>query len=190
MIYTSLDVITKYKCTKVKAFTLVELVIVILITLLVYSLVFSNNSFILQKENKSLDLLNLREFLVDTFSFEEEIVFSCIEENFSCFVRIDNKLNETFKIENFFTLKPNVYEYNTYKRYIEFEDLRIDNFNHKVIFELRMNRDYKIDEFIIDSLDDQVYAYNSMFKNPILYKSFDDIIDNFEKNQKEIKDAF
>jgi len=190
MIYTSLDVITKQKYTKVKAFTLIELVIVILIILLVYSLVFSNNSFIVKKENKSLDLLNLREFLVDTFSFEEEIVFSCIEDNFSCFVRVDNKLDETFKIENFFILKPNVYEYNTYKRYIEFEDLKIDNFNHKVIFELRIDRDYKINEFIIDSLDGRVYVYNSIFKNPIIYKSFDDIIDDFEKNQKEIKDAF
>ncbi|RBQ31951.1 hypothetical protein CRU92_04065 [Arcobacter sp. FW59] len=173
-----------------KAFTLIELIIVILILLLIYSLVFSNKSFIVNEDKENLTILNLREFLINNFDFKEDIKFSCIEDNFSCFIKIDNRLKEDFKIENFFTIKPNIYEYNNYKKDIYFKDLRIDNFDYKVIFELRIDNDYKINEFILDNLNGEIYLFNSIFKDPVIYKSFDDILDNFDKNQKEVKDAF
>ncbi len=173
-----------------KAFTLIELVIVVLIMLIAYSLIFSNKNFSLEDNKELLALSKLREFLMNNFSFKEEIVFSCIEDNFSCFVRVDKELKEDFKVDNFFTIKPKVYEYSKDKKELEFKDLRVDNFDYKVIFELKIDNDYKIDEFILDTLNGEVYLFNSIFTKPDIYKSLDDIIDIIEKNQKEVRDAF
>ncbi|MDN5108101.1 prepilin-type N-terminal cleavage/methylation domain-containing protein [Aliarcobacter butzleri] len=173
-----------------KAFTLIELIIVILIILTVYSLIFSNKNFSLKEENKSLNLSNLREFLIENFDFKKELLFICIEDNFNCFIKIDDKLKEDFKIENFFEQKPKVYEYIKYEKEKEFKDLRVENFDYKVIFELKINSDYKIDEFIIDILNNKVYVFNSIFKEPIIYKSLEESLDIFNKNQNEVLDAF
>lgn len=173
-----------------KAFTLIELIIVILIILIVYSLIFSSKNFSLKEEKKSLNLSNLREFLIENFDFKKELSFICIEDNFDCFIKVDDKIKEDFKIEKFFEQKPKIYEYTKYEKEKEFKDLRIENFDYKVIFELKINSDYKIDEFIIDTLNNNIYVFNSIFKEPIIYKSLEESLDIFNKNQNEVLDAF
>lgn len=59
-----------------KAFTLIELIIVILITGVTYFLIFSNNSFSLKNTDKKVDLQNLKEFLLQNFSFEKKLSFN------------------------------------------------------------------------------------------------------------------
>ena len=173
-----------------KAFTLIELIIVILIITVTYALIFSNNSFSLKTDEKKLDLFNLKDYLIENFSFEKEISFLCIEEDFRCFIKIDGKLHKDFEVKNFFKEKPEVYAYTKDETRVDFKELRVDNFNYKVIFELKINSDYKTNEFIVDTLDDKVYVFNSIFTKPKVYNSLHESFENFTLNQIEVKDAF
>ena len=153
-------------------------------------LVFTNNSFGIKEEKKEINLLNLREFLLSNFIFKKELSFICIEDSFSCFIKIDGELNKDFKIDNFFKAKPKVYEYSKYLIEKNFYNLRIDNFTYDVIFEFRIDDDYKTNDFILDTLISNVYVFNSIFSKPIEYKTIEDILGDFEKKQNEVMDAF
>ena len=173
-----------------KAFTIIEMIIVVIIMFTVYYLVFTNNSFGIKEEKKEINLLNLREFLLSNFIFKKELSFICIEDSFSCFIKIDGELNKDFKIDNFFKVKPKIYEYSEYLIEKNFYNLRIDNFTYDVIFEFRIDDDYKTNDFILDTLISNVYVFNSIFSKPIEYKTIEDILGDFEKKQNEVMDAF
>ena len=181
---------TKNSIQDKKAFTLIEVIIVIIITLLLYTLLWSNKDLEIKQEKVQISLLNLKNYLIKNFNFEKEIVFSCIEGSFNCYLKIDNKLQEDFLVEHFFVSKPNIYEYNKYKKELIFDDLKVNNFTYKVVFELKINQDYKMDEFIIDTLDGKVYLFNSIYQEPIIFKDFEEIVNNIEENKREVKNAF
>lgn len=173
-----------------KGFTLIELIIVIILISTTYFLIFSNTNFDVKKETKRLDLFNLKDYLLDNFEFEKEISFSCIEENFSCFIKVDDKLDKDFKVLNFFKIKPEVYEYSNIETKVDFKELRIDNLNHNVIFELKISADYKTNEFIIDTQDEKIFVFNSIFTKPKIYKTLNESFEVFNLNQLEVRDAF
>ena len=173
-----------------KAFTLIELIIVIVLISTTYFLVFSNNSFSLKKSEKILDLFNLKEYLLNNFEFEKELSFLCIEDDFSCYIKKDGILDKDFKVTNFFKTKPDIYEYNSDERKVEFEELRVDNANHDVIFELKINSDYKTNEFMADTLNSEIFVFNSIFTKPKIYKSLNESFEVFNINKTKVKDAF
>jgi len=173
-----------------KSFTLIELIIVIILISTTYFLVFSNNNFNVKADEKRLDLSNLKDYLMKNFEFEKDISFLCIEEKFSCFVKVDGNLDKDFKVLNFFKKVPDVYEYSSSEKKIDFKELRVDNMNHNVIFELKINADYKTNEFIIDTKDKNIFVFNSIFTKPKIYKTLSESLENFEINEKKVKDAF
>lgn len=173
-----------------KAFTLIELIIVIILISTTYFLVFSNSTFKMKKDVEKLTLLTLKEYLFNNFEFEKELSFLCIEDDFSCYIKKDGILDKDFKVTNFFKTKPDIYEYNKDKRKVELEELRVDNTNHNVIFELKINSDYKTNEFIVDTSESEIFVFNSIFTKPKIYKSLHESMDTFKINRKEVKDAF
>jgi hypothetical protein len=173
-----------------KSFTLIELIIVILIISVTYFLIFSNVSFNTKNKEEKVTLYNLEDFLLRNFEFERSLSFVCIEDKFTCFVKVDDKLQKDFKIEKFFKQKPDVYEYYKDEKRVEFKELRVNDFNYEVIFELKINSDYKINEFIIDTLDDEVFVFNSIFTKPKRYKTLRESYEVFELNKIEVKNAF
>lgn len=172
-----------------KAFTLIELIIVILIISVSYALIFSNNSFNLKVDEKKLNLFNLKDYLIENFSFEKEVSFLCIEEDFRCFIKIDGKLHKDFEVKNFFKEKPEVYTYTKYETRVDFKELRVDNFNYDVIFELKIDSDFKINEFILDTKE-EVYVFNSIFTKPKVFNSLNESLETFNIGQIEVRDAF
>lgn len=172
-----------------RGFTLIELIIVIILIFSTYFLVFSNNTFSDKKEKKRLDLFNLREYLLNNFRFEKELAFSCIEEKFSCYVKVDGKLDKNFKVISFFKEIPDIYEYSPKEVKVELPELRIDNKGYSVIFELKINSDYKTNEFIIDT-QDNVLIFNSIFTKPMVYKTLNESLEVFNINKTKVKDAF
>ena len=173
-----------------KSFTLIELIIVILIISVTYLLIFSNSNFDVKSQKERLTLYSLKNFLLKNFEFKKNLSFVCIEDKFTCFVKVDDKLQKDFKIEKFFKQKPDVYEYDKDEKKVEFKELRVDNFNYEVIFELKINSDYKTNEFIIDTLTDGIFVFNSIFTNPKVYKTLRDSYEAFEQNKLEVKNAF
>jgi competence protein ComGF len=173
-----------------KAFTLIELIVVIILIMSAYFLIFSNSNFVVKKDKVILSLENLRETMIKNFEFKDELSFICIEENFECFFKIDGKIQEDSIMKNFFKEKPSVYEYNKEQKLIEFEKIEINNTNQNIIFELKINNDYKINEFILDTNEDKIYVFNSIFKEPKVYSSLNEVLDVLENNKSEVKDAF
>lgn len=173
-----------------KAFTLIELVLVIILISSTYFLVFSGSNFTIKPEKTKITLIDLKEFLLKNFKFERELSFVCIEDKFTCYIKIDNNILKSFKVENFFNTKPDVYEYNQNENRIDFDDIRIDDISNNVIFELKIDNDYKSNEFILDTLEDKVYVFNSLFKKAELFTSISEVIEDFNKKQLEVRDAF
>ena len=54
----------KNNSVRVKGFTLIELIVVIIIIMSAYFLIFSNSNFTLKKDKVVLSLENLREFML------------------------------------------------------------------------------------------------------------------------------
>ena len=173
-----------------KSFTLIELIIVILIISTTYLLIFSNSSFNIKNQEEKISLYNLKDFLLKKFDYEKELSFFCVEKDFVCYVKVDGKLVKDFKINNFFKKIPDIYEYKAQEKRLEFKDIRIENFDYGVIFELKINSDYKTNEFILDTLENEVYVFNSIFTKPKIYKSLNESFEVFNQEQIEVKDAF
>jgi hypothetical protein len=144
----------------------------------------------MKKDVEKLTLLNLKEYLLNNFEFEKELSFLCIEDDFSCYIKKDGILDKEFKVTNFFKTKPDIYKYNSNEKKVEFEELRVDNANHDVIFELKISSDYKTNEFMADTLNSEIFVFNSIFTKPKIYKSLNESFEVFNINKTEVKDAF
>lgn len=173
-----------------KGFTLIELIVVIALISISYFLIFSSSNFSIKKDEKKLTLLNLKDYILKNFEFEKELSFLCIEDEFSCYIKQDAIVNKNFKATNFFKTRPEIYEYNANQKKVDFEELRVNNSTHNVIFELKIDADYKTNEFIVDTLDDKVFVFNSIFTTPKIYKTLYESTETFNINKKEVRDAF
>lgn len=172
-----------------KGFTLIELIIVIVLISTTYLLVFSNNSFKVKRSEIKLDFYNLKEYLLRNFEFKNELKLSCIEEDLMCYIIVDGKANENLKIQKFLKKVPDVYKYNADRVKVDFGELKVNYMNYKVIFELKIDRDYKTNEFIVDT-QDNIFVFNSILAKPMLYKSLDESMEVFNINKIKVKDAF
>lgn len=173
-----------------KAFTLIELIIVLIILVSSYFLVFSSSNFTIKEEKTKLSLENLKEVLLKNFVFEKSLSFFCIEDEFTCFVKVDGKLNKDFEIKNFFTTIPEIYKYSKKEEKLEFMPNKIDEISYDTIFEYKINSDFKANEFILDTLEDRVYVFNAIFEKPKTYESLSEVYDTFVSNELEVRDAF
>ena len=85
-----------------KTFTLIELIIVIILISSVYYLTFTSSSFSFKQETKKVSIENIKEYLLDTFEFENKIELVCIEKEFQCFIKIDDTLDDKVVLKNLF----------------------------------------------------------------------------------------
>lgn len=173
-----------------KAFTLIELIIVIVIVSATYFLVFSTNSFNTQTNNKKISLENLKVSLLNTYEFSQKLEFLCIDDSFDCYIKIDGLVSEEKIVSKFFSQKPEVYEYEERQTLKEFDEIRVNEVDYDVVFNFSINDDFKTNEFILDTLEDKVYVFNSIYDKPSTYDSLSDAFEIFNKNIVEVKDAF
>lgn len=172
-----------------KAFTLMELIIVILIIGLVYSLIISSNNFNSKEYKEKLNLFNIKSHLLRNYEFKKRINFFCIKKDLSCYIKIDDDILDDVIIKDFFKKIPYVYEYrNDYTR-IEFSPIKLVNNEEEVVFELVINDDFKSRDFVVEK-DEKFYLFNSIYETPIEYNSFNDIFSEIDSNIQEIKNAF
>lgn len=173
-----------------KAFTLIELIIVIILISISYYLIFSSSNFKIENENNNVSLKNIKKYLIKNFEFGNELSIVCIDENLVCYIKIDGIVNEDIKIENLFQNKPNVYEYKKEEEIIDYESIDIDNISQDVFFELKINNDYKTNELVVDTINEKVYLFNSIFNEVKIYSSLQEVFETFNTNQLEVQDAF
>ena len=178
------------KLVRVKqSFTLIELVLVIILVSSVSYLAFSKFNVNTEKKYK-VTILNLKEFMLNNFEFNEELNFTCIEdEHIDCYVFIDKNINKNIKIENFFEQIPIVYNYDKQLSDYSFSRIRIDDNNYMPIFELIINKDRKHKNLVIDTLDDNVYIVKSISAKPAIFENTNAVLDKFFTDEAEVKDA-
>ncbi len=173
-----------------KAFTLIELILVVVLILVVYSLMISTNTFKVNLTKDSFSLQNVKSFLLDNYSFKDEVSLICVEEDYTCYVKLDGNINTDFKLEKVFTTTPDVYEYNTKREKIDFVPIRINDDEYNVVFEFKINSDFKSKDYILDTLENRVYVFNSIFNKAKIFESLSEAFEIFEKNSEEVRDAF
>ena len=175
---------------KISSFTLIELILVLILLGLIYSIFLPKFNIKSTKDKTKIELYNLKEFLVKNFEFNNEIRFSCISKDFSCYVYVDRVLLDDFKVEKFFKVEPLVYKYNKNLENYDLGRISIDGFTEDLIFEYKLDSDFKSNEFILDTKDNKVYLFNSIFYRPKIFKDVYGVIENIEKNINGVKGAF
>lgn len=106
-----------------------------------------------------------------------------------CYVFIDNNEKYSVKIQNLFYEIPKVYKYGRDLNPMEFLEVKIDDISYNPFFELTINKDKKHKNIVLDTLDEKVYLIKSISNNIEVYKSTDEILDEFDKMEIEVKDA-
>jgi prepilin-type N-terminal cleavage/methylation domain-containing protein len=173
-----------------QGFTLIELIIVIILIAASYYLIFSKSSFKIVDDKKNISVENIKKYLLNNFEFEDELLLICINDKFTCFVKTDGIIDEDSKIVNLFKNKPDVYKYQKEEQIIDYEPIDINNISQDVFFELKINSDYKSEDIVVDTLNEKVYLFNSIFIDAKVYTSLQDVFETFNINQIEVQDAF
>ncbi len=171
-----------------KAFTLFELIIVVILISIIYYFTLQNFNL---KQNKlnSLTLTNLKE-LLSSFEFEKNIKIKCKDsKEVDCFVFIDEVLQEE-KIEGLFQKCPIVYEYSKKQDLIEYSDLELENLeSYPICFEFNLEKNGQSSQIIVD-VEDNVFIFDNISLKPTKIRYINDIDIYFDNKINEVKDAF
>jgi len=168
-----------------KAFTLVELLIVIVIVSITYYFAISTIKF---STKKTVDIDNIKSMLLK-YNFNDTISLKCIEDGKKCYIVVDGKISSD-TIDNLFKTKPIVYYYDTNFKQKEFDDLELNDLDsYEVCFEYNINRYRKSEDMIVEA-NDKVYIFNSIYDKPIVVNYLDDVSEYFSSIKDEVKDAF
>ncbi len=180
----------RFKIRVKNAFTLIEMMVVLILIITVSFI--SVASFQTKKDKQiNVNITNIKKYLLDNFSYNNNLSFICLDEDdFPCYIFVDNKLEKDIKIENFFEQKPVVYNYNRQLSDFEFKEYKIDNINYKPIFELNFNKDLKNENIVVDTNDSKVYLITSITNKIEIFNSTNEILDRFNDLEVEVKDAF
>ncbi len=172
----------------IQAFTVVELLIVVILILSVYSISFINFA----NENKSSDteknLINVKSLLLK-YEFDKTIELQCSEVDFRCFVLVDGTFKEELK-EKLFNSPPTVYSYDKNKNRIRFNDLKLEKLeSYPIDFAYKIDKYGKTKDMIVE-VDGKVYIFNSVFDKPFILESLSDVDEYFDSKISKVKDVF
>lgn len=181
-----------YKTIRVKkAFTLIEMIIVIILVSTLAFLAASNFTFFDTQKRYKVNIENVKDFMLKNFKFNDELSLVCIEDDsLNCYVFIDEVEDKKNKIENLFNQVPEVYNYDKDLSDYEFTEIRLDETDYEPFFELKINKDRKHKNIILDTIDNKVYLFSSISKKPEIFNDTNEIIDRFFELETEVKDAF
>ncbi len=176
-----------------KAFTLFELIIVVILISIIYYFALSNLNL---KQNKldMVTLMNLKQTL-NGFEFNDEIALKCIDsmqdlEYLECLVIIDGEIQKE-KIEQLFKGCPQSYEYSREQKLLEFSDIKLDEFSNSldICFEFIVNKNGDSSQMVVD-MNDEVFIFDNISQKPHKIKYINDLEIYFDNKDSKVKDAF
>ncbi len=169
-----------------KAFSLIELLIVILIVGVVYTL--SVGSFKkANDETKKLSLENLKEYLQE-MPHDDSVEYLCLDDCTSCNIIIDGeKVNEE-PIKGFLDKDVKIYKYDFYsgineqskKVYFNSEGVEED-----LCFSYSVDKKGIGNQVIVD-FKDKIYDFSVYLSAPTVYNSLEELIDAKESLAQEV----
>lgn len=171
------------------AFSLFELIVVILIISIVYFFTLSNISLNSFNQNNNLTITNLKQFLTQNHTLEDNLIFFCEKDSNECALVRNKQLIKTFEKKELFEQSPIAYKYNRFER-INYADIHLsDGTIRKIDFKIEFDNNHQHNEFIV-SANDKHYLFTNLFSKPLIYKSMKDYYDNYKKNKRDVINAF
>jgi len=168
-----------------KAFTLIELLIVIVIMGVIYTLAI-NNFDKLKDKSKNLSLTNLKEYLTSQ-KYKKDAEFMCFNRCLECSLFIDGE--KTKDIDSFLDQDIKRYRYDFNYGYVEVENKVY--FNEKDV-EQDVCFSYKVDkngvgEQLLIEYKNKFYDFSEYFEGVKVYNSLDEVTEQKEKLIEEVK---
>ncbi len=176
--------------TKIKsAFTLIELLIVVVILLAVSGIFFVNLQKQPQKNNTNENLINIHS-IIKKYDFDKTIEIECTMVDSKCFVLVDGILKEELKEKLFEQNRPTVYSYDTRRDRIQFNDLKLEELErYPIDFIYKIDKYGKTKDMIVE-VDGKVFVFNSLFDKPIILEGMGEVSDYFESKVSKVRDVF
>lgn len=158
---------------KRSAFSLIELLIVVLIVGVVYSLAIPNFENVKQKKIKP-NLLNLRSYL-RKIDKQNEAELICLDECKSCYLFVDKKLDENLSkdFEDFLEEEPKVYRYDPSYGLVEKQErvfFNSEGVDERICFSLGVDKNGVSDQVIVE-YKDKYYDFSPYFNTTKVYDS-------------------
>lgn len=170
-----------------KAFSLFEMVLVVVIIGIIYSFVNINFSKLSKKDEAQLNIQNIKTYL-RTIEYKETLSLKCIEEAKRCLVFADGELLEELK--GIFDSVPAVYSYGGQMSRIDFNRIDMDGYrNFKVDFELVLDKEFRHQDMVV-KLEDKVYYLNPMFLKAEEFKYLNEISEDIRIKTDKASYAF
>lgn len=171
-----------------KAFTLIELIIVVIIMGVVYKLAIANFNKV-DKRSEKLTLLNLKEYLAK-LPHEESSELVCLDDCSVCKVIVDR--NVTKEIKDFLDESVKIYRYDRaygavkkeMRTYFNGEDVE-----QNVCFDYKVFANGVGDQIFVE-YKNRFYDFTNYFERPSVYDSIEALVDAKEAKVQEVKDDF
>ncbi len=176
-----------------RAFSLIELMIVIMIIGVVYTLAITKFQTI-KEGGTEVSLVNLKRYLlsvpkqvgIDDF---ENVRFLCLDDCKSCDVFVDNqKVSQDGSFDGFIDSSIRTYRYDFTQGMLEAEPkvfFNIENIEESVCFSYEISRNGVGDQVLIE-YKDKVYDYSSYLDESTVYSSLSDVSDMKEDKIQEV----
>ena len=169
------------------AFSLLELLIVVVIIGLIYTLALPNFASLEQKKS-NLTLADLKSVLQNT-PHEERIAFLCIQECKECFLEVDSqRVEDTEKrFENFLDATVQRYKYEQQRGMVLLEKelyFKDENSYEELCFSYTIDKQLGGDAVYI-AYGGKIYDYATAFTTPI-YNSIEEVQEMREKLEMDI----
>ena len=174
----------KYK----KAFSLIELLIVVLIIGIVYTLAITNFQKV-GDESQKVTLQTLKKY-IQTFPHEKDVKFLCLDDCSSCDIFVDGKKDEELNgvFDNFLddTIEVYRYEYNAGLQEIEKEIyFNEEGSEESVCFSYTVDK-VGVGNQVIIKFRERVYDYTSYLPITPTFKTIEDAVEAKENLFQEV----
>lgn len=168
-----------------KAFSLIELMIVIVIIGVIYTLAVTKlRSY--GEESAQLSLANLKEYLGNFAKSAKSAKLLCLDDCSKCAVYVDGV--KTQEIEGMFDSQPTLYRYDFIQGAVKKKEdvfFNEDNVQESVCFAYEVDRNLISDQMIV-VYKDKAYDFTTYFTKTEVYNSLQELIEKIHKNTQEV----
>lgn len=171
-----------------RAFTLIELLIVVLIIGIVYTLAVSNIQS-LKDDKVKPSLLNLKNYLI-SLSYNDSVKLMCLDKCNDCSIYIDGKLNKKHStgFDDFLDSSVETYRYDFNLGMINLKKkiyYNLKDIEKEICFSYKVDKKWVGDQVIVE-YKGNIYDFTQYITNTLRYPSLDDFLTAKEEQIQKV----
>lgn len=170
-----------------KAFSLIELMIVIVIIGVVYTLLVGSFKSVAKPTKKQLSLLNLKKHLQE-IPHSSSVKLLCLDDCSSCDIFVDEEKYNEEPIENFLDKSVDIYNYNFSTGVYEVDKkiyFNSEGVEENICFSYSVDK-RGVGEQLIVEFKDKIYDFSTFLGSTPVYDSLEELVDAKEKLSQEV----